>query len=204
MKPWLLATTFLAGLIAGCMAGGPATTAGPGPAPGEAPGPAAEQGPLGSPFAERHDVAVGLATPLIIDRTDVRLGTTVQFDRIPTVADLNNLLNLPGLAHVVVSLAAWPADFAPLQALGTLPEECDLIAVLPGYPPSRAAAEAWNYLGSRLRLIVVVTGPPPSNSVVNDLNAMRYLERVIAQMDEPSRTGFDRLQRPLSFRKVVE
>ena len=32
---------------------------------------------------------------------------------------------------------------------------------------------------------------------------MRYLERVIAQMDEPSRIGFDRLQRPLSFRKVV-
>jgi hypothetical protein len=204
MKTWMLATTFMAGLIAGCMAGGPATTARPLPTPGSAPGSAAGGGPLGSPFSERHDFAATLATPLIIDRTDVRLGTTVQFDRIPTAADLNNLLNLPGLAHVVVSLADWPADFEPLQALGTLPEECDLIAVLPGYPPSRAAAEAWNYLGSRLRLVVVVTGPPPTTSVINDLNAMRYLERVIAQMDEPTRTGFDRLQRPLSFRKVVE
>jgi hypothetical protein len=32
---------------------------------------------------------------------------------------------------------------------------------------------------------------------------MRNLERVIAEMDEPSRAGFERLQRPLSFRKVV-
>ncbi len=104
----------------------------------------------------------------------------------------------------MVSLPDWPADFEPLQALGTLPEECDLIVVLPGYPPSRAAAEAWNYVNARLRLVVVVAGEPPSSTVINDLNTMRYLERVIAQMDEPSRTGFDRLQRPLSFRKIVE
>ena len=200
MKTWTLMLLLAAALTAGGMAGGPATTT---QSPSLPPS-AQTSGPLGSPFSERHDFVATLATPLIIDRTDVRLGTTVQFDRIPTAADLNNLLNLPGLAHVVVSLADWPADFAPLQALGTLPEECDLIAVLPGYPPSRAAAEAWNYLGSRLRLVVVVTGPPPTTSVVNDLNAMRYLERVIAQMDEPSRIGFDRLQRPLSFRKVVE
>jgi hypothetical protein len=32
---------------------------------------------------------------------------------------------------------------------------------------------------------------------------MRNLERVIAEMDQPSRAGFERLQRPLSFRKVV-
>ena len=196
MKTWKLAVMFMAGLIAGCMAGGPATTARTIPAAGS--------GPLGSPFAERHDFAATLATPLIIDRTDVSLGTTVQFDRIPTSADLNNLLNLPALTHVVVSLPGWPADFDPLQALGKLPEGCDLIVVLPGYPPSRAAAEAWNYVNARLRLVVVVSGTPPSATVLNDLNTMRYLERVIAQMDEPSRTGFDRLQRPLSFRKVVE
>ena len=35
--------------------------------------------------------------------------------------------------------------------------------------------------------------------VVQDLNAMRSLERVIAEMELPSRSGFERLQRPLSF-----
>lgn len=201
MKTWKLAALFAAGVATGCMAGGPATSARPIPA---AETPPARGGPLGSPFAERHAVAASLATPLIIDRTDLRIGTTVQFDRIPSAADLNDLQRLPGLAHVVVSLPDWPADFEPLQALGTLPEESDLIVVLPGYPPSRAAAEAWNYVNARLRLVVVVAGEPPSSTVINDLNTMRYLERVIAQMDEPSRTGFDRLQRPLSFRKIME
>jgi hypothetical protein len=200
MKTSTLTLLLAAGLIAGCMAGGPATTAQtPPPTPS-----AAASGPLGSPFAERGAVPASLATPLIIDRADVRIGTTAHFDRIPTAADLNDLLRTPTLAHVVVSLARWPSDFEPLQALGALPDGSDLIVVLPGYPPSRAAAEAWNYLGTRLRLIVVVTGPPPTATVINDLNTMRYLERVIAQMDEPSRTGFDRLQRPLSFRKLVE
>ena len=200
MKTWKLAAMFMAGLIAGCMAAGPATIARTPPAPPSG----SPSGPLGSPFAERRGVLASLATPLIIDRTDLGLGTTAQFDRIPTVADLNDVLRLPALAHVVVTLARWPSDFEPLQALGGLPQECDLIVVLPGYPPSRAAAEAWNYLGTRVRLVVVVTEPPPSATVVNDLNTMRYLERVIAQMDEPSRAGFDRLQRPLSFRKIVE
>lgn len=200
MKTWKLAALFMAGLVAGCMAAGPASTARTSPpGPSDSPG-----GPLGSPFAERRGILATLATPLIIDRTDLGFGTTAQFDRIPTAADLNDVLRLPGLAHVVVSLARWPSDFEPLQALGSLPEECDLIVVLPGYPPSRAAAEAWNYLGARVRLIVVVTEPPPTATVINDLNTMRHLERVIAQMDEPSRTGFDRLQRPLSFRKLVE
>ena len=52
--------------------------------------------------------------------------------------------------------------------------------------------------------MVVVPGPPPNSTVANDLNAMRYLERVVAQMDEPSRSGFERLQRPLSFRRIME
>jgi hypothetical protein len=199
MKTWTLALPIAAALAAGCMAGGPATTARTSPPPPSAP----TSGPLGSPFAERHGVTPALATPLIIDRADMRIGTTAQFDRIPSSADINDLLHLPGLAHVVVSLAAWPEDYEALQALGTLPEGCDLIVVLPGYPPSRAAAEAWNYIGPGARLIVVVTGPPPSAGVVNDLNTMRALERVIAQMDEPSRSGFDRLQRPLSFRTIV-
>ena len=195
---WAPPLAMLAGaLAAGCMAGAPT----PHPPAAAA---AQSSGPLGSPFAERHGLASSLATPLIIDRTDVRLGTTAQFDRIPNPAELNDLEHLPSLAHVVVSLAAWPADFEPLRALGGLPETADLIVVLPGYPPSRAAAEAWNYVNVHARLVVVVDGPPPSPTVINDLNTMLYLERVIVQMDEPSRSGFDRLQRPLSFRKLVE
>jgi len=200
MKTLKLAAMFAAGLIAGCMAAGPVSTART-PQPPRA---GSAGGPLGSPFAERRDIAITLATPLIIDRADVGLGTTAQFDRLPTAADLNDLLRVPALVHVVVSLPRWPSDFESLQPLGALPAESDLIVVLPGYPPTRAAAEAWNYLGTRARLIVVVSGPPPTATVINDLNTMRYLERVIAQMDEPSRTGFDRLQRPLSFRKLVE
>jgi hypothetical protein len=38
---------------------------------------------------------------------------------------------------------------------------------------------------------------------VANLNELRALERVIAEMDQPSRSGFERLQRPLSFRKIV-
>jgi hypothetical protein len=40
--------------------------------------------------------------------------------------------------------------------------------------------------------------------VVQDLNAMRGLERVVADVDPPSRAGFERLQRPLSFRRLVD
>jgi len=194
---WSIAGSLAVGLIAGCMAGAP-------PPAAQSPPPRPDSGPLGSPFEERHGLARSLTTPLIVDRTDLRLGTTVQFDRIPTAADLNDLLRYPGLAHVVLSLPDWPPDFEPLQPLVTLPEECDLIVVLPGYPPSRAAAEVWNYVRISLRVIVVVSGPPPTAIVANDLNTLRALERVIAQMDEPSRVGFERIQRPLSFRKVME
>ena len=82
-------------------------------------------------------------------------------------------------------------------------ESPDVIVVLPGYPPNRAAAQAWNYVGARLRIVAVVPGAPASSTIIGDLNTMRGLERVIAQMDEPSRSGFERLQRPLSFRKVM-
>src|SRR5262249_38406922 len=158
----------------------------------------------GSPFAERQGLAATLETPLLIDRTDLRIGTTVQFGRLPTPAELNDIQNLPALAHVVVSLPAWPVDYEPLQVLNQLPPETDVIGVRAGYPPSRAATEAWNYVSTRLRIVVVVTEAPPSAAVVGDLNSMRGLERVIAQMDQPSRIGFERLQRPLGFRKVVE
>ena len=193
---WSIAAAFAAGLVAGCMAGAPRPEAQT-PPPGDA-------GPLGSPFVERGGLARTLSTPLIVDRMDLRIGTTVQFDRIPTAGELNEIERYPGLAHVVLALPDWPADFEPLQPLAGLPEGCDLIVVLADYPPSRAAAEVWNYLRVPERIIVVVPGPPPAPVAANDLNMLRGLERVIAQMDEPSRVGFERIQRPLSFRKIVE
>ena len=185
---------FAAGVLAGCMAGGaPIPAQGP---PGTDTGSAAR--------AERGDLARTLAHPLVIDRTDLRIGTTVHFDRIPNVGELHDLTLLPGLAHVVLSLPAWPEDYAPLESLNQMPEGPDLVVVLPDYPPSRAAAEAWNAIGVRQRIVVVVQGPPPTERVILDLNEMRGLERVIAQMDQPSRSGFERLQRPLSFRKLMD
>jgi len=179
--------------------------AGSPPIPAEAPpSPAPGVSPPGPPTVEAPSIARGSGAPLLIDRTDLRLGTTVQFDRIPTASELHDLTLLPGLAHIVLSLPAWPAEYAPLDVLNQAPEEADVVVVLPGYPPNRAAAEVWNYLRANLRIVVIVAGPPPSNTVVSDLNAMRRLERVIAQMDEPSRSGFERLQRPLSFRKLME
>jgi hypothetical protein len=40
--------------------------------------------------------------------------------------------------------------------------------------------------------------------VVQDLNTLAALERVIAEIDPPDRRGFELLQRPLSFRVVRE
>ena len=196
MRAWKIGALLAAGVAVGCAAGSPKTTAQSTEPP--------PSGPNGSPFSDRHVPDSGFSLPLVIDRADLRLGTTVQFGRIPTTADLNDIQRFPSVTHIVVSLPAWPATFEPLQSLTQLPEQCDLIAVLPGYPPSREAAEAWNYVNARLRLVVVVPGPPPNSTVANDLNAMRYLERVVAQMDEPSRSGFERLQRPLSFRRIME
>lgn len=192
MKIARTAVLLMLGALAGCMANGPATTAQM---------PSEPRSPLGSPFARRQGP---LGTPLILDRTDLRIGTTAQFDRIPTAQELNDLNQLPSLAHVVISLPEWPEDLASLSALGLLPEECDVIVVMPGYPPNRAAAEAWNYVTGRLRIVLVVNGTPTTASVVGDLNMMRHLERVIAEMDVPSRFGFERLQRPVSFLKRYE
>jgi len=196
MKPWTSFALLAAGMAAGCMAGGPATTAQPSPSPG---------GPTPSTTtAPRHATTGGLDAPLILDRTDLRMGVTVQFSRLPTLAEINELRQTSGLAHVVLALPDWPADYETLMGLGQLPPETDAIVVLPGYPPSREAADAWNLVQARLRIVVLVAGPPPSPTVVADLNGMRGLERVIAQIDPPSRAGFERLQRPLSFRKLVE
>jgi hypothetical protein len=196
MKPWTVATVFIAGALAGCMAAGP-------PIGAQSP-PQEPRSPLGSPFSDRRMGVNDLGTPLIIDRTDLSIGTTVQFHRLPNAGELHDAAQTPGLAHIVLSLTSWPADLEALQALNLTPEGADIIAVLPGYPPNRAAAQVWNYVSARVRIVAVVPGAPPSLAIIDDLNTMRGLERVIAQMDEPSRSGFERLQRPLSFRKVVE
>jgi hypothetical protein len=194
MKPKAFVVAFIAGALAGCMASGP-------PIGAQSPQPPS---PAGSPFSDRSMGVDAIGTPLIIDRTDLRIGTTIQYSRIPTASEVHDATQLPGLAHIVLSLPYWPVDVEPLQALDQTPPETQVIVVLPGYPPNRAAAEIWNYVRASLRIVVVVPGAPPSLTVVGDLNTMRGLERVIAQMDEPSRSGFERLQRPLSFRKVVD
>lgn len=184
MRIWLAGLVLL---LAGC-----AAAVAPPPAPAGAAAAAPPTAGQGLPFV-----------PLLIDRTDLRLGTTVQFSRIPTAEELNDLLYEPGLARVLLALPAWPADYAALQPLEQTPQGIEVVVVLPGYAPSRAAANAWNYLHVALRIVVVVDGPPSSVVQIDDLNALRGLERVIARMDTPSRRGFDRLQRPLSFWKVV-
>lgn len=196
MKPWNFAVVFAAGALAGCMAAGP-------PIGAQSP-PGEPHSPLGSPFSDQHMGVSDLGTPLVIDRTDVSIGTTVQFGRLPTASELHDAAQTTGIAHIVLALPAWPADLDALQALNQTPEEADIIVVLAGYPPNRAAAQAWNYVNARLRIVAVVPGAPPSLVMIDDLNTMRGLERVIAQMDVPSRSGFERLQRPLSFRRVVE
>jgi hypothetical protein len=189
----LVAWVALTGSLAGCA---PET-----PPPAIAAPPPAS--PLGSPFGESATGVPGIGTPLVLDRTDLRLGTTVQFSRVPSRAELADLNRWQNVVHVVLSLPSWPAEYANLQELDRLPYDCDLVVFLPGYPPSRGAANAWNMIGIPSRIIVVVTEPPPSRAVVDDLNSMRGLERVIAQLDEPDRRGFERLQRPLNFRKVM-
>lgn len=181
---------FVAGALLGCATGAPPLTSGP--------------ADVSSPI-ERYVPPVDPMTahPLILDRSDLRLGTTVQFHRLPTASEFHDALQVPLVAHVVISLAEWPASAEALAPLAEYSPESDVIVVLPGYPPSRAAAQAWGYIDARLRLVLVVSGPPPTRGVVDDLNTMPSLERVIAQMSEPSRAGFEHLQRPLSFRKLI-
>ena len=164
----------------------------------------ASASPVGSPFTEERMTPNRVGTALLIDRTDMRIGTTVQFRHIPTPSELHDLTLLPGLSRVVLSFDEWPREYAPLQALDQTPEGVEVVAILPGWPPGRAAVDAWNYLRVPLRIIVIVPGPPATIDPITQLNEMRGLERVIAQMDTPSRQGFERLQRPLSFRKIVD
>jgi len=180
-KSYLARALFAVFVLGGCAATGPPTSL-----------PSRDQPPPATPSAIGH--------PLVLDRADFRLGTTVQFSRVPSANELYELQQITGLAHVVLTLDAWPATFAQIEALRSVPPEADLMVVLRGYPPTREASEAWNLVEVRQRLILLVEGPPPSPIAVADLNAMRGLERVVVQTDQPSRAGFERLQRPLSFR----
>jgi hypothetical protein len=196
MRPWTATALLAAAMVVGCMANGPATTAQP-PQPVPPP-PASADRPGNGPAARTA------LLPLILDRSDLRIGVTVQFRRIPEPDEINDLRQTAGLAHVVLALDAWPGSYDVLTALDLLPPESDVIVLLRGYPPSREAAEAWNLVRARLRLVLLVPDAPPSPTVVQDLNTMRALERVIAEVDPPSRAGFERLQRPLSFLRIVE
>ncbi len=174
-----------AAFVVGCAAGGPLS-----------------QG--GSPATAQPPARSGRIDPLVLDRTDLAMGVTVQFDRLPNASEIGDLRQLDGLVHVVLALPAWPGE-SELDDMGLLagvPPESDIIAILPGWPPSRAAADAWDALGSRTRVVVMVDGPPVRSSQVLDVNDMRAVERVVADMAVPSRSGFERLQRPLAFRTV--
>ncbi len=161
--------------------------------------------PAARSAAPDHSMIVAPTLPLLIDLADFGLGSTVVFTHLPSPAELHDLGYLPGVGHVVVSLPAWPTGWDRLQSLqqSPLPDGADLIVLLPGYPPSRESAQAWNYLRKPLRLILVVKGPPVDREMILELNAIRGLERVIADMPQPSRSGFERLQRPLGFRVVM-
>ena len=145
------------------------------------------------------------AAPLLIDPSDMGLGLSMIYRRVPTTADIAALAYYDNVQHLVVELAAWPQDWADIEPLSKvlLPQGCDLIVVLPNFPPTRSQASLWNMLRQPLRIILVVDGPPVDRGLILELNSMRGLERVIATMDHPSRSGFERLQRPLSFRVLM-
>lgn len=142
--------------------------------------------------------------PLILDPSDLGFGTSVVYSRIPGPRDLNELAYLPAVSHVVLQLPGWPSGWDEIRQLQDypLPEGADLVVLLPGWPPSHAAVEAWNYLRRPLRIVLLVDGPPADRGTVLELNTLRGLDQVIADMEHPSRSGFERLQRPLRFRVV--
>ena len=194
MRPTDVFATLALVTLTGCAASAP---------PPSTETPPEAHSPIGSPFSDAGHGMPGFGTPLVLDPTDMRLGTTVQFSRVPDRAELADLNSELNVVHVILALDRWPAEYANLQELDRLPPDCDLIVILPGYPPSRAAAQAWNMVQIPTRIVVVVNQPPPSHLAITDLNEMRGLERVIAMIDPPSRSGFESLQRPVNFRRVM-
>jgi len=193
MRKLEICTLLLIGALAGCMTAAPMPEAGPTAPDGGHP---ADDMPAGSAGVN--------AAPLILDRTDLALGTTVEFHHLPSPVELSDAVDQFALRHIVVVLPGWPQLSADLSRFSALPPEADAIVILPDYPPDRTALDAWNYARGRVRLIVVVDGPPRSPAQLDDLNTLRSLERVVARMPHPSRSGFERLQRPLSFVTAVD
>src|SRR5262245_21675412 len=191
-------------LVFACAPGGH----GPGPAAADPPAAAhaaaaAPATPTRPAAPARQTVEEALCAPLLIE-PDIGFGTHVVMRRLPDLADIDDIDNVNGLRQIVLALPEWPADYgalAPLQQ-AALPPDVEMVVLLPGWPPTRAALDAWNLLGGGVRLILVVGGPPADRSLIAELNRVRNLERVIAQMEHPDRAGFERLQRPLSFRVV--
>jgi hypothetical protein len=176
----------LCGLLLACAPYSP-----PGqPAAAQAP-PAA--GPERVALPREADPDDPLCAPLLLE-DDPGFGTHVVMRRVPTAADLDQLSFISGLRQVVIALPRWPATYAELRPIqeAILPEGVELVVLLPGWPPTREALGAWNLVGANLRLILLVDGPPADR--------VRALDRVVAQMEHPARSGFERLQRPLSFR----
>lgn len=154
-----------------------------------------------APLPREADPDDPLCAPLLLEG-DLGFGTHVVMRRLPTVADLDELNFVTGLRQVVLALPDWPPGYAELRPLqqAILPPGVQLVVLLPGWPPTREALGAWNLVGGNLRLIMVVGGPPADRALITELNRVRALERVIVQTDYPSRSGFERLQRPVSFR----
>jgi hypothetical protein len=179
-----------------------ATGAGPkGAAPAPPPTTAAVKAPAKASLPREANPDDPLCAPLLIDQ-DFGFGTHVVMRRLPDAADLEDLRFISGLRQVLLALPEWPRTYADLKPLqqAIMPDGVELVVLLPGWPPSHEALGAWNLVSANLRLIMVVDGPPTDRAMIDELNHTRALERVIAQMDQPSRAGFDRLQRPLSFR----
>jgi len=174
------------------------------PAAAQAP-PAAPAAPERAALPREADIDDPLCAPLLLD-DDPGFGTHVVMRRVPTAADLDQLSFISGLRQVVIALPRWPATYAELRPIqeAILPQGVQLIVLLPGWPPTREALGAWNLVGANLRLILLVDGPPADRAMIAELNRVRALDRVVAQMQHPARSGFERLQRPLSFRVLFD
>ncbi len=198
-RPQLLAPASLLLMLMACAPGGRQA----GPASAQAPPAAAEKSRGEAPPAPVPSADDALCAPLLLDN-DYVFGTHVVMRRLPSAADLEDLRFVSGLRQILVALPEWPASYAELRPLqqAILPEGAELVILLPGWPPTREALGAWNLVGGSLRIIMVVSGPPTDRALIAELNRLRPLERVIAQMEHPSRSGFERLQRPLTFRML--
>ena len=197
--PLVLAPAALLVFLLACAPGGHAAL----PLSAQAPPAAADKPRAEAPAPSPPSADDALCAPLLLDN-DYSFGTHVVMRRLPTAADFEDLRFMSGLRQVLVALPEWPADYAELRPLqqGLLPDGTELVVLLPGWPPTREALGAWNLVGGNLRIIMVVGGPPTDRALITELNRLRPLERVIAQMEHPSRSGFERLQRPLSFRML--